>query len=501
MSRRRTATYASRYFMTHSWSLADLLHPFAPPPLGAVATAPVAGVTADSRKAGPGWVFVAVRGTQVDGHRHLAEAFAKGALFALVETPSGAGPEMVVPSSRQALARLAARWHGDPTAHFPVVGVTGTNGKTTTTYLVTQAWEALGKTTALVGTVETRVAGEVQESALTTPDPLTLQETFRRAAEARVGGAAIEVSSIALDQFRVDGTRFACVAFTNLTQDHLDYHGTMERYGLAKARLFSDFGAPVAVVNGDDPFAPTLRRALSPNARFETFSLEDPEATLYVTDWSQDAAGLRATVRSPEGDAHLRSPLIGRHNLQNLLTALGALRATGTPFADAVRALERAPGAPGRLERVAGSVQRPSVFVDYAHTDDALRNVLTALRPVTRGKLVVVFGCGGDRDPGKRPKMARAATELADVAFLTSDNPRTENPDAILDMVERGVVEGRCAIHRDADRKRAVTAAIRSAGPDDVVLIAGKGHETYQILGTTKVPFDDREVAASALAL
>jgi UDP-N-acetylmuramoyl-L-alanyl-D-glutamate--2,6-diaminopimelate ligase len=486
--------------MVFAGSLFELLRPFAPPPLGALAEAPVRGITSDSRCVGPGWVFVAIRGTRVDGHAHVGEAFAKGALLAIVERPTGVGFQWVVPNTRALLARLAARWYGDPTTTFPVVGVTGTNGKTTTTFLLTQAWEALGKRTALVGTVETRVAGEKQPSSLTTPDPLTLQRIFRWAADQRVDGAAIEVSSIALDQHRIDGTRFACVAFTNLTRDHLDYHGTMERYGAAKARLFAEFGAPVAVVNADDPFFPTLRRAADPKLRFETFSLSQQDASYYVTQWSQSADGLSATIRSPEGEAQLRSPLIGRHNLQNLLTVIGALCATGTPFAEAVRALERAPGAPGRLERVPAPVGAgPAVFVDYAHTDDALRNVLLALRPVTRGNLIVVFGCGGDRDPGKRPKMGQVATELADVAYLTSDNPRTEDPENILDMVEAGARRERCRVHRDADRRRAIHGAIAAAGADDIVLVAGKGHETYQIVGETKRPFDDVTVAREAL--
>lgn len=459
---------------------------------------PVSGLTDSAKAVAPGSLFFALRGTRIDGHSFIPQALSQGAAAVVVETQEAfeANPQAVwVDSTRSALGEAAARWDGEPTRSLKLVGVTGTNGKTTSAFLLDGIWRALGRRSGMVGTVEYRIADTVLPAPLTTPDALTLQPLFRQMREAQVSHAVMEVSSIALDQDRVAGTRFEIGLFTNFTPDHLDYHGSMESYLAAKARLFSDYAPAASVFNADDPAWANLRVACrSPNCW--TFSLASKGADFVVSRHSANASGIRAEVDTPAGPVTLRSPLLGAHNLSNLLGVLAVEYALGGDLARVAQLLETGVGAPGRLERVAHDGERPYVFVDYAHTEDALRNVLQSLRKVratSGGRIVTVFGCGGDRDRSKRPRMAEVAAELSDVVVATSDNPRTEDPEAILDEVVKGIPAS-VAYHRDADRAQAIRWALQEAKPGDFVLVAGKGHETYQILGTEKVPFDDREV-------
>lgn len=440
----------------------------------------------------PGALFFAISGSRVDGHALVDEAFARGARAAVVEKNSSTHPNQIrVPSTREALARAACEWNDHPSRRLPVVGVTGTNGKTTTTYLLRQL---APEPTAIVGTVETWIGPTRQESSLTTPDALTLQGLLGRARDEGCAFAAIEVSSIALDQYRAHGTRFAAALFTNLTQDHLDYHGDMERYYRAKRRLFEgEFGK--AILNVDDEAGRRLAREVKGD--IWTYSISDELADVHVAEARCDREGIRARVRARGECLELRSPLVGTHNLYNLLGVTAAALVLGYPPETIEQGLSQASGAPGRLERVPLE-GGPSVFVDYAHTDDALENVLSALKGLNPGRIVTVFGCGGDRDRSKRPRMAQAAARWSEVVVATSDNPRTEAPDAILDDVEKGIDRRAVEYHREADRREAIRLALSIARPDDVVLVAGKGHETYQIVGFEKRPFDDRLVVRDA---
>lgn len=460
---------------------------------------PISGLAHNAARVEPGHAFFAMVGSQADGHLFVADALAKGAAVAVVEKAEAflSHPRVVqVRSTREALALAAARWHDEPSRSFRLVGVTGTNGKTTTTYLLRSVWDALGLTSGVLGTVEYHIGAHREPSTLTTPDPLGLQSLFARIRDAGASHAVIEVSSIALDQARVGGSRFDVGIFTNLTQDHLDYHGDMESYYQAKLRFFRDYGLRVAVINADDPWGKRLLGE-SRAGKNLSFSLEGAAADFRLVHARYEKSGSQAVVATPEGEIALGTPLIGKHNLYNALGVLAASHALGLSLRAAAEALAVAPGAPGRLERVALEGRRPHVFVDYAHSDDALRNVLGSLgrlRSAGEARIITVFGAGGDRDRGKRPKMAAVVSSLSDVTVATSDNPRTEDPDRILDDIEAGIDRSRTRYYRERDRRRAIGLALSLAGPDDLVLVAGKGHENYQILGRDKVPFDDREV-------
>jgi len=468
----------------------------------------VRDVHRDSRRVGEGDLFAAIVGANVDATRFVPDVRARGAAAVLAERPTEL-PTLVVPSVRSALGPVAHALAGDPTAKLAVVGVTGTNGKTTTTFLIDAALAALGHRPALLGTVASRAGAVATASSFTTPEADDLARFAKAAVDEGASHLVMEASSHALAQERTAGTRFSVGAFTNLTQDHLDFHGTMEAYGEAKAKLFLTHRPTRSVIHVGDLFGAALATRLA-DAGLAVVTVGDvARADVRVIAARFDARGIEATLATPDGELTLTSGLVGRHNLENLLVALGCLVALGVPALDAARALGSAKGAPGRLERVSDP-RGVTVLVDYAHTPDALANALAALRPITEGRLIVVFGCGGDRDAGKRPLMGRAAAEGADLVVVTSDNPRTEDPAAIVAAIVPGVREGgkleRTQLEGDdgfvveIDREHAIGIALRAARTGDTVLLAGKGHEDYQIVGTTKRHFDDREVAADAIA-
>ncbi len=437
----------------------------------------------------PGALFFCVPGFRADGHDFAPDAVARGAAALVCERPLGLGvPEVVVPSVRAAMAPVAARFYGDPTRELRVVGVTGTNGKTTTAFLVRALLEAGGVQTGLLGTVKSVVGGREEPVERTTPEAIDLQATFRRMLDSGDRACAMEVSSHALELGRAEGIHFAARIFTNLTQDHLDFHKDMESYFAAKRRLFEG-GEGVAIVNLDDDYG----RRLADGAT--TYAIER-EADYRARDIRFDTAGSSFTVDTPDGPFELETRLPGLFNVQNTLAAVAAARALGVDRETIRAGLRTADRVPGRFEPV-DEGQQFSVLVDYAHTPEALDNVLRAARELTRGRLHVVFGAGGDRDRGKRPLMGRVASELADRVIVTSDNPRSEDPDAIVDEVLGGTTG---EAEREVDRRRAISLAVETAEPGDVVVIAGKGHEQGQeFAGGRKEPFDDVTVAREAL--
>jgi UDP-N-acetylmuramoyl-L-alanyl-D-glutamate--2,6-diaminopimelate ligase len=463
----------------------------------------VTAVTEDSRRVVPGVLFVARSGATTDGARFLSDAAARGAVAAVVSARVAglALPQIEVADPASAVSVLANALAGNPSHALPVLGVTGTNGKTTTAYLLRHLLAHTGKRCGLIGTVETDDGATVVESTMTTPTATDLAELLARQKSNGCAAVAMEVSSQGLHQGRVAGVRFAGAGFTNLTGDHLDYHKSMEAYADAKALLFASLpSSAVAVVNGEHEWTPRMVRDCK--ARVVRFAF-GREAEYRAESIEVTASGTVFTLRHGAVSKRLRMSLIGRHNIENALTAIGlAVECLGLTLDHIESALATAGGAPGRLQAVRLSDSQPfAVLVDYAHTDDALQNVLTALRPLTRGKLRVVFGCGGDRDPTKRPRMARVAERLADALYITSDNPRTEDPDKILREVAAGLSSPPAKpTHIEVDRRTSIQTAIRHAGGGDVVLIAGKGHENYQIVGTQKHHFDDVEEARRTLA-
>lgn len=463
------------------------------------AALPVLDATTDSRQVRPGTLFCAVRGTAEDGHRFLSAAAAAGAAAALVEAadPAVDLPQLCVTDGRRAAASAAAELFRDPWDKLVLVGITGTNGKTTTAAILRHLLARRGPA-ASVGTLGL-VGGDGQvvpgTEALTTPGPVETARWLRRLADHGVRSVAMEVSSHALDQARVAAVRFDAVVFTNLTQDHLDYHGTMEQYRRAKLRLLQlrKPGA-AAVLNADDP----AWRDLGPDAgRVVRFGVE-VEADVRAEELALADTGMEWLLRTPTGAARVRVPLYGTYNVANALGAAAALWSMNWPAAEIAAALADLPQVPGRLERVPMPPGRPTVLLDYAHTPDALERALQALRPLVAGRLIVVFGAGGDRDRDKRPHMGRAAARGADLSIVTSDNPRTEDPLRILDEIEAGM--GGATRLRIPDRREAIRRALREARPEDVVLLAGKGHETYQICGTERLPFDERAVVRELVA-
>ena len=452
----------------------------------------VHAITDDSRQLAAEHCFVAVRGSVRDGHAFLPLVQAAGASCVIVEDAEGTTlPAMVVRESRVASAVAAAAFYGDPAEALRFVGVTGTNGKTTTVGIVRHLLDAPGARAASIGTLGVLVgsAGEPLPggAGLTTPGPIELQRVLRALVDAGVRRVAMEVSSHALHQQRVLGVRLDVAVFTNLTRDHLDYHGTMEAYLEAKARLIAMLtAAGTAVVNADDP----AWRALPASPRTLRFGLADAAADVRATDVRFTPRGSTWTLESPIGSAPVILPLIGDFNVLNALGAAAAALALGVDVGAVAARLAGVPQVPGRLERLS---EAPTVLRDYAHTPDALERALKALRPFTPGRLIVLFGCGGDRDRGKRPLMARAAQALADHVVVTSDNPRTEDPERILDEIVAPLAPG--SYDRIEDRREAIAHAIALADPGrDLVLLAGKGHETYQIRGTTSHPFDEKTI-------
>jgi UDP-N-acetylmuramoyl-L-alanyl-D-glutamate--2,6-diaminopimelate ligase len=472
---------------------------------GGDASAPVSDVTHDSRQARAGTLFVAIRGAKTDGNRFAADVLRQGALGVVseIERPRDfEGAWIQVQDARRALALAAAEVQGHPSRELKLVGITGTNGKTTTAYLVAAVVEAAGESVALVSTVEYRVAGERQASLHTTPEASDLQRILRRAVESGCRVAVMESSSQALDLRRCDALRYEVAAFTNLTRDHLDYHGTMETYFDAKRRLFDGRlgeSPRVSVINTDDEYGRRLSQELSSaGRRVLRFAIEaEAEVTARGVEFSM--TGTRMLIVTPEGEREVTSPLVGRPHVYNILTAAACAHALGLGLDAVVRALKTCGGAPGRFERVEHEGDF-AVVVDYAHTDDALSNVLRTARDVTRGRVITVFGCGGDRDQTKRAPMGEAAASLSDVVIATSDNPRTEDPEAILRDVEVGLRAVGKPYLKIVDRREAIRRAVGEARAGDLVLIAGKGHEDYLIIGTEKRHFDDREVALEALS-
>jgi UDP-N-acetylmuramyl-tripeptide synthetase len=460
----------------------------------------VTAVTHDSRRAGPGTLFVAVRGTSLDGNQFVEGARKKGAVaVASEDPPRGTGPWLQVPDAREALATLSAEVLGRPADALRLVGVTGTNGKTTTTYLLDAALRAAGHRTGLVGTVQYRVGDHLAEASRTTPESSDLQALFREMVDAGCDHAVLEVSSHSLELKRVHGCAFQVAVFTNLTRDHLDFHGDMERYFLAKRRLFDTYLRPDghALINLDDDRAPELIAAS--RGRVWTYSLNGGPADLQATDIRLSLEATRFRARTPRGDLDVSTPLLGRFNVENLLAALGGALALGLDPEAALRGISSVAGVPGRLERVSAG-QDFTVVVDYAHTDDALKNLLETIRELKPRRLITVFGCGGDRDRTKRPLMGAVAARLSDVAVVTSDNPRSEPPESILEEIQKGMNGGRRAErHAIVDRREAIVRALEMARPGDAVVIAGKGHEAYQVLRDRTVPFDDRQIAREVL--
>jgi len=477
----------------------------------------------DSRKAVPGSLFVAVEGLAQDGHRFIPDALSRGAVAVVCSRPVTADAVVVrVAECRTALAQLACRFYGQPSREMTLVGVTGTNGKTTVTYMLEQMLTQSKKRPGVVGTINYRYAAQVFDNPVTTPESLELQAILRQMADAGVTHAVMEVSSHALDLHRVDGCRFDLAVFTNLTQDHLDYHGDMDRYWACKKRLFSEFLKPAdsevpvrAVVNTDDPKGQELAGMLD-GAVLRTAVYGEGDLT--PLNVIRDLAGIRGSIASAHGEIAFDSPLVGDFNLENILSAAGAALGLGLPVGAIAAGIDATPCVPGRLERVVDGSGK-TVFVDYAHTPDALENAITALRSLTAGRIITVFGCGGDRDSTKRPIMGEIAARLSDLAVVTSDNPRSEDPLTIIEQVEVGVRQtgnrrfsaqglkenenGKWAgpgYLVEPDRMTAIATAINVSGDGDAVLIAGKGHETYQILADETIHFDDREAARKAMA-
>jgi UDP-N-acetylmuramoyl-L-alanyl-D-glutamate--2,6-diaminopimelate ligase len=455
----------------------------------------------DSRHVQPGSLFFAIQGEKADGNAYIPAAFERGAVAVASERPAPSGDERLwirVENARRALATAAQAFYGRPDERLRLVGVTGTNGKTTTTYLLESIFHAAGIPCGVFGTIEYRFAGRTMPAVNTTPESLDLISHFAELADAGGQAAVMEVSSHALAQERVWGIHYSAAVFTNLTQDHLDYHKDLEHYFAAKRRLFEGLGTPppkLAVVNREDPWGKQLLGLGSP--RTITYGMNS-SSQVRVKHFESLTSGIRATLATPLDSVEICSPLLGRVNLMNILaataTAVG-LGIEGAQISEGVNALRTVPG---RMERV-DEGQPFLVLVDYAHTDDALRNVLTAARGLAKGRLIVVFGCGGDRDRAKRPLMGEAAGAHSDLPVLTSDNPRSEDPLLIMSDALVGLQKTGKPYVLEADRKEAIRHALNQAREGDVVILAGKGHETYQILKDKTVPFDDREVARGIL--
>ena len=468
----------------------------------------IKGLCTNSHACHPGDLFIGMPGTRVDGGEFWSSALEAGAIAAVVSPdalrrrPCSDPSLAVIPLLNMPVAcgAAAAAFYGYPAKALELVGVTGTNGKTTTTHLIEFLLQAYGRSTALLGTLYGRWPNHQRAAQHTTPFAVDLQADLAAAGAAGAEIAVMEVSSHALAQERVWGCSFTVSVFTNLTQDHLDFHKDLEDYFNAKARLFSpQYLKGRAVINREDPYGQRLIAQLDPDELW-TYSVTDSQADLYTRDLSYQANGVSGVLCGPTGEIPFCSPLVGQFNLENLLAASGAALALGVPLAVIAAALPQFGGVPGRMERVQVSPDQPiSVIVDYAHTPDSLQTALEAARPFIPGRLICVFGCGGDRDRSKRPQMGRIAYDLADAIVITSDNPRTEDPERILRDIAAGIPTNLEPGVIVCDRAAAIRQAIAQARPGDGILIAGKGHEDYQILGTEKVHFDDREQARDAL--
>lgn len=471
------------------------------------ATADVSHITTDSRQVTPGSLFIAIRGYQTDGHDFVERSVAKGAVAIVVEehVQTVSVPQIVVPDTLLASAILASVFYGHPSRGMRMVGVTGTNGKSTVAHLIEHVLRDAGFQPGVCGTLGAHIGERVIETANTTPFPIDLQSILNEMLNAGCSHGVMEVSSHALERRQTAGTEYDVAVFTNLTQDHLDFHGSMEAYRAAKGKLFARLGnaygdtrasMPYGVLNADDAASTYL--AEQTIAECVTYGIE-ADADVQASNVRIRADGAVFSVRTWQGEsAQIQLAITGRFNVYNALAAICVGIIESIPLANIARSLEQIQGVPGRLERV--RAQAPiTVLVDYSHTPDSLQNALATVKEFAIGRVICVVGCGGDRDKGKRPIMARIACEWSDLVILTSDNPRTEDPEQILNDMEDGVRSGGFEYRRIRDRGEAIDCAVRVAQPDDVILIAGKGHETYQIIGRTKHPFDDREVAATAI--
>ena len=476
------------------------------PSAGSNRNAPISAIAYDSRRVVPGAVFVALKGLRADGGAFADQAAQRGAAAIVSESPRNGAPSIpwiAVRDARLALALLADRFFDHPSRRMPVIGVTGTNGKTTTSYLLASILDAAGLRAGILGTVAYRIGGEDREASRTTPEAPDVQQLLSEMLEQGCRSAVMEVSSHALSLKRVDGMRFAAGVFSNLTRDHLDFHEDMEAYFAAKRRLFEMLPADApGVINMDDPRGPAL---VEISKRPVTYAIN---AAADVTPGPIDMtlSGLRFDVKTPQGAVRITSKLVGRPNVYNILAATTTAVSLDVPIAAIESGVSGLSGVPGRFEVVSGSGDDVTVVVDYAHTDDALRNLLETARPLSAKRLITVFGCGGDRDRSKRPLMGMVAARLSDVVVITSDNPRSEDPARIIEEIERGIPAGSQASSRApqveslVDRAAAIDRAVSIAAAGDVVLVAGKGHEKYQQIGDRVLPFDDGEVARAALA-
>jgi UDP-N-acetylmuramoyl-L-alanyl-D-glutamate--2,6-diaminopimelate ligase len=487
--------------------LADVLRELAEdtPLAGSNGTAPIGAVAYDSRRVVPGSVFVALKGMRADGDAFVEQAVQRGAIAVVSESTRPGQmsvPWIRVRDARLALALAADRFFDHPSRRMPVIGVTGTNGKTTTCYLLASILDAAGLRAGMLGTVAYRIGGEDREASRTTPEAPDVQQLLSEMLDRGCRSAVMEVSSHALSLKRVDGMRFAAGVFSNLTRDHLDFHEDMEAYFAAKRRLFEMLPADVpGVINLDDPRGPALVEIARKPVTYAMTAAADvtPDAI------EMTLAGLRFNVKTPRGQVRVASTLVGRPNVYNILAAVATAASIDVPIAAVEAGVSGLAGVPGRFEVVSGAGDEVTVVVDYAHTDDALRNLLETARPLSAKRLITVFGCGGDRDRSKRPLMGMVAARLSDAVVITSDNPRSEDPGRIIEEIERGIPAGSQASSRapivesHVDRAAAIERAVTMAGAGDVVLIAGKGHEKYQQIGDRVLPFDDGEVARAAL--
>jgi UDP-N-acetylmuramoyl-L-alanyl-D-glutamate--2,6-diaminopimelate ligase len=469
--------------------------------VGAEPPLEITSLAYDSRRAEPGTLFFAIHGEKADGHDFIASALGRGAVAVASERPAPielAGRWIQVPAIRRALSEAARAFFGRPDSQLQLIGITGTNGKTTTAFLLESVLRAAGIPAGLFGTIEYRLGEKVLPAVNTTPESLDLISYFAELVRAGAKAVVMEASSHALAQERLWGFYFSAAVFTNLTRDHLDYHKDFEHYFAAKRRLFEGLGVPppeLAVINANDSWG--LKLLAVPNPRRTTYGLNS-EAQVRVKQFTQNLSGLEATLLTPEGKFDIQSSLVGRANLANILAAVATGIGLGLPLEKIQQGIASLRAVAGRFERI-DEGQPFLVVVDYAHTDDALRNVLNTARELTRDRLIVVFGCGGDRDRTKRPLMGEAAGSLADFVVLTSDNPRSEDPISIMNDALVGLQKTGKAYIAESDRAEAIRKALTDARQGDVVVVAGKGHETYQILKDQTIPFDDREVVRRIL--